>query len=75
MIQSKTNEVGYGYWFRLLNFYPEDYQTETYFISRVSENENYSGNDLGDNKLVVSIQKNSLVFSTYDIKTMNSIIE
>ncbi|CAK93361.1 unnamed protein product (macronuclear) [Paramecium tetraurelia] len=75
MIQSKTNEVGYGYWFRLLNFYPEDYQTETYFISRVSENENYSGNDLGDNKLVVSIQKKNLVFSTYDIKTMNSIVE
>ncbi|CAD8104701.1 unnamed protein product [Paramecium sonneborni] len=74
-IQSKTNEVGYGYWFRLLDFYPQDYQTETYFISRVSENENYSGNDLGDNKLVVSIQKNSLVLSTYDIKTMNAVVE
>lgn len=47
------NEIGYGFWFRLLDFYPEAYENDIYFVSRVSENEEFNGNDLGDNKLVV----------------------
>jgi hypothetical protein len=41
----------------------------------VAENEKFSGDDLGDNKLLVVIKNNDLVLSTYDIKTMNSNIE